>query len=270
MRYVLIALGVLCALILIYIFLIFPSVRKKTDIFKKQPLYAHRGLFGGDLPENSMAAFAAAVEAGYGIELDVHTTTDGVAVVHHDDSLIRLCGVDKMIEQCSYDEIKDVTLPDGSRLPLFSEVLALVDGRVPLIVELKATKSADTRVADVAARELENYKGEYCIESFDPFVVKRYKKFRRGVMCGQLAGRTYEKSDSFSRKVTKFLAEKMVFNVISRPDFVAYQFAYRRNISCVLCRLFGAESAYWTIKNQNDCAVTRKAGAAAIFQEFRA
>ena len=66
MRYVLIALGVLCALILIYVFLIFPSLRKKTDIFKKQPLYAHRGLFGGDMPENSMAAFAAAVDAGYG------------------------------------------------------------------------------------------------------------------------------------------------------------------------------------------------------------
>ena len=269
MRYVIIALGVLCALILIYVFLIFPSIRKKTDIFKKQPLYAHRGLFGGDLPENSMAAFAAAADAGYGIELDVHTTTDGVAVVHHDDSLMRLCGVDKMIEQCSYDEIKDVKLPDGSRLPLFSEVLALVDGRVPLIVELKCTKT-DTRVADVAAHELEKYGGEYCIESFDPIVVKRYKKLRRGVMCGQLAGRTYESGDSFKRKVTKFLAENMIFNVISRPDFVAYQFEYRHNLSCVLCRLFGAESAYWTIKNQSDCAVTRKAGAAAIFQEFRA
>lgn len=267
MIYVAIALG---ALILIYLFLIFPSLRKKGDIFKKQPLYAHRGLFGGDMPENSMAAFDAAVKAGYGIELDVHTTTDGVAVVHHDDSLVRICGVDKMIEKSTYDEIKDVILPDGSRLPLFNEVLALVDGRVPLIVELKATKSADTRVADVAARELEKYGGEYCIESFDPFVVKRYKKFRRGVLCGQLAGRTYSKDDSFKMKVLKFLAENMVFNVISRPDFVAYQFEHRHNLSCILCRLFGAECAFWTIRNQKDCAATRKAGAAAIFQEFRA
>ena len=267
MIYVLIALG---ALILIYLFLIFPSLRKKGDIFKKQPLYAHRGLFGGDIPENSMAAFAAAVKAGYGIELDVHTTTDGVAVVHHDDSLMRMCGVDKMIEKSTYDEIKDVTLPDGSRLPLFNEVLALVDGRVPLIVELKATKSADTRVADVAARELENYKGEYCIESFDPFVVKRYKKFRRGVMCGQLAGRTYSKDDSFKMKVLKFLAEKMLFNVISRPDFVAYEFEYRCNISCVLCRLFGAEKAYWTIRSPYARDRSRKEGAAVIFQDFSA
>ena len=263
------AIAGVCFVIAVYLFLIMPGWHKKTDIFKKQPLYAHRGLFGGDKPENSMAAFAAAVEAGYGIELDVHNTTDGVAVVHHDDSLMRMCGVDKMIEQCTYDEIKDVKLPDGSTLPLFKDVLELIDGKVPLIIELKCTKT-DVLVADVANEVLKNYKGEYCIESFDPFVVKRYKKFRRGVMCGQLAGRTYEKSDSFTRKVTKFLAEKMVFNVISRPDFVAYQFAYRHNVSNVLCRLFGAESAYWTIKNEADCAATRKAGAAAIFQEFRA
>lgn len=260
----------LCAILLIYLFLIFPSLRKKTDLFKKQPLYAHRGLFDEKMPENSMAAFAAAVEAGYGIELDVHTTTDGVAVVHHDDSLMRMCGVDLMIEKSTYDRIKDVTLPDGSRLPLFSEVLQLVDGRVPLIVELKCTKSADTRVADVAARELENYKGEYCVESFDPFVVRKYKKFRRGVMCGQLAGRTYFKEDSFKTRVIKFVAEKMLFNFISRPDFVAYHFEYRHNVSCVLCRLLGAEKAYWTIKSEKDRDASRHDGAAVIFQEFKA
>ena len=262
--------AILVSIIIIYLFLIFPSLRKKGDMFKKQPLYAHRGLFGGDIPENSMAAFAKAVEAGYGIELDVHTTTDGVAVVHHDDSLMRLCGVDKMIEQSTYDEIKDITLPDGSRLPLFSEVLSLVDGRVPLIVELKCTKAADTRVADVAARELENYKGEYWIESFDPFVVRKYKKYRRGVMCGQLAGRTYFKDDKIKTKLIKFCAEKMLFNVISRPDFVAYQFEYRCNVSCALCRLFGAEKAYWTITTAYARDRSFKDRAAVIFQDFMA
>jgi hypothetical protein len=136
MLYALIALA---ALILIYLFLIFPSPRRKGDMFKKQPLYAHRGLFGGDIPENSMAAFAAAVEAGYGIELDVHTTPDGVAVVHHDDSLMRLCGVDRMIEQSTYAEIKNGLFPTD-RPAAFSEVSPVSTGACPLIVELKCTR----------------------------------------------------------------------------------------------------------------------------------
>ena len=268
MTYVIIAACVIAAMILIYLFLIFPGVHKKTDIFKKQPLYAHRGLFGEDMPENRMAAFAAAVEAGYGIELDVHTTTDGVAVVHHDDSLKRICGVDKMIEQSSYDEIKDVTLPDGSKLPLFKDVLELVDGKVPLIVELKCTKT-DTRVADVASEVLKDYKGEYCVESFDPFVVRRYKKLHHEIMCGQLAGRTYLKGDSKKMLLIKLCAENLLFNVISRPDFVAYDVMHKNNFSLVLCRLFGAETAFWTIRDKETCDMALNAKAASIFQEFK-
>jgi len=268
MIYVIIAASVIAAVILIYLFLIFPGLRKKTDIFKKQPLYAHRGLFGSDMPENSMAAFAAAVDAGYGIELDVHTTTDGIAVVHHDDSLIRICGVDKMIEQSSYEEIKDVTLPDGSKLPLFKDVLSLVGGKVPLIVELKCTKT-NTRVADVAAEVLNDYGGEYCVESFDPFVVKRYKKLHREIMCGQLAGRTYSKGDSKKMHLIKFCAERLLFNVISRPDFVAYDVTHKNNLSFRLCRLFGAETALWTIRDKETCDMALGAKSASIFQEFK-
>lgn len=258
----------LCAVVIIYLFLIMPGWRKKTDIFKKQPLYAHRGLFGGDKPENSMAAFAAAVEAGYGIELDVHKTTDGVAVVHHDDSLKRMCGVDKMIEQCTYDEIKDAKLPDGSPLPLFKDVLKLIDGKVPLIIELKCTKT-DVLVADVADEILKDYKGEYCVESFDPFVVKRYKKLRREIMCGQLAGKTYAKDDTKKMRFLKFCAQRLLFNVISRPDFVAYDIKCKNSVGLALCRLFGAMIAFWTIRDKEKCEYSLRKKAAAIFQEFK-
>lgn len=266
MLYVLIPVG---ALILIYLFLIFPSIKKKGDMFRRQPLYAHRGLFGGDVPENSMAAFEKAAAAGYGIELDVHVTADGVCVVHHDDSLKRMCGVDKSIEKSNYDEIKDVTLPDGSKLPLFTDVLALVGGRVPLIVELKCEKT-DVRVAEESAKILAEYGGEYCMESFDPIVVRRYKKLCPHIMCGQLAGRTYAKGDKFSRRLTKFAAENLLFNVISRPDFVAYEYRHRHNLSFLLCRLFGAEKAYWTVKSEKVRDDGLRIRAAVIFQEFLA
>ncbi|MBQ0125598.1 MAG: glycerophosphodiester phosphodiesterase [Clostridiales bacterium] len=266
MIFVIIAILVLAAL---YIFAIFPSVGAKGDIFDKHKLFAHRGLFGGKVPENSMEAFRNAVEAGYGIEFDVHVTTDGICVVHHDNSLMRICGVNKKIEECEYGDIRDVTLPNGEKLPKFSDVLDLIDGRVPLIIELKCDKS-DVHVANAAAEILEGYSGEYCIESFDPFVVARFKKFERGVLCGQLAGRTYEKTDKFSRKIVKFLAENMIFNFISRPDFAAYQFEHRNNLSFVLCRAFGAKTAFWTITDSSELDECRRLSSVAIFQDFLA
>ena len=133
---VLIVLLLLCAL---YLFLIAPASKRPDDRALRGWLYAHRGLHDGnrDVPENSLEAFRRAAEAGYGVELDVQLTRDGMLVVHHDASLKRVCGVDKAIGSLSYDELCKIPLPDGSRVPLFSEVLALVDGRVPMIVEVK-------------------------------------------------------------------------------------------------------------------------------------
>lgn len=255
--------------VVIYFFLICPSLGKKSGFFKKHKRFAHRGLWGGALPENSMAAFSLAAEKGYGIELDVHTTLDGVAVVHHDDSLKRICGVDKSIEKSEYAEISGVTLPNGEVLPLFSDVLGLVSGRVPIMIELKCEKT-DVRVADVALKCLEGYEGEICIESFDPIVCRRAKKLAPRVPCGQLAGRTYAEGDSAKRKMIKFIAERLLFNFISRPDFVSYQISNRSNISFRLCRLIGANVSFWTVRNSDELKICDQKGAAAIFEGIEA
>ena len=106
--------------------------------------YAHRGLHTKDqsIPENSLRAFGLAVENGYGMELDVQLSKDGQVVVFHDDTLNRICGVDKRVDEMTYEELKKLSLAGSinDHIPLFSEVLAMVNGDTPLIVELKTGK----------------------------------------------------------------------------------------------------------------------------------
>ena len=135
-----IILGSLLLILCIYIFLISPSwsAGRAFDFFEKNRYFAHRGLHGDGIPENSLAAFRRACEAGYGIELDVHLTADEKLVVFHDDTLTRMCGTDGTPEEKTLAELQELSLAGtDERIPSFDEVLALVSGRVPLIVELK-------------------------------------------------------------------------------------------------------------------------------------
>ena len=125
--------------------------------------YAHRGLHAKPtIPENSMAAFARAVEAGYGIELDLHLTRDGKLAVIHDASLKRTCGVNLKIEDLTLAEARDYPLEESDeRIPEFCDFLRLVDGKVPLVVELKAEGRNEKALTDAAMRALADYTGLY-------------------------------------------------------------------------------------------------------------
>lgn len=103
--------------------------------------YAHRGLHQDKniSPENSLAAFQLAVDNNYGIELDVNLTMDHVPIVFHDGDLKRVCGLDKKVNEMTFEELKSLRLYNSNeRIPHLQEVLDLVDNQVPLIIELKA------------------------------------------------------------------------------------------------------------------------------------
>ena len=127
--------------VLLYILALAPGrLPPKTSSRLWTTAYAHRGLHTKDcrIPENSLAAFSAAAAAGYGIELDLQLTADGEVVVFHDDNLLRLCGIDRAVADCTWQELQQFNLCESrEKIPLFSEVLTLVNGRVPLLVELK-------------------------------------------------------------------------------------------------------------------------------------
>ena len=173
-----------------YFWSIMPRMTKKPDmsLFRTR-LYAHRGLHDNSskAPENSMAAFRKAVEAGYGIELDVQLSADKVPVIFHDFSLQRACKVNGQVRDYTFRELRQLRLFDSDeRIPSLKEFLAMVDGRVPLIVEYKS-EDPDMTVCEKTDPLLRAYKGSYCIESFNPLVLYWYRKKRPGVVRGQLS-----------------------------------------------------------------------------------
>ncbi len=117
------------------------------------------------------------MDKGYGIELDVHLTADNELVVHHDDSLYRMCHIERDIKDMTLKEIRQyVLLNTEEKIPTLQEVLKLVDGRVPLLIELKTESHSCDRLCRILSKTMRNYSGKYMIESFNPLALRWYKK----------------------------------------------------------------------------------------------
>ena len=174
---------------------------------------AHRGLHGGDTPENSMLAFEKAVDKGYNIELDVHITTDGVVVVFHDDTLTRVCGVDKNIADCTKAELDTYTLANTSlRIPTLAEVLDMVNGRVEVLVEIKSTDPKVGRLESATHDVIKNY-DNISIQSFNPMSVKWYKDNAPSIPRGLLATCVYPGQ----KWPVSYMLKAMWFNNLIKP-----------------------------------------------------
>lgn len=264
-----IVLAVLIVLCTLYLLMIMPHLHSaRRTGYLKEWLYAHRGLHDNatDAPENSMAAFRKAVEAGFGIELDIQLTKDKVPVVFHDFTLGRICGMDGKVSEYTWEELRHFGLcGSDEHIPRFEDVLKLVDGRVPLIVEFKI-EFLDLSLCPIADAMLREYKGEYCIESFNPLCVAWYRRHRRGVIRGQL-------SDAFLKEDYSgplyFVLQNLLMNFLGKPDFVAYDHKYPNVLSRRLCRgLYGNTAAAWTIKSQAELERARRNFDLFIFDSF--
>ena len=230
--------------------------------------YAHRGLHSPGIPENSMAAFAAALERGYGIELDVHLLKDGNLAVMHDSSLKRTAGADVQIENLTLADLDHYRLEGtGQTIPLFQDVLTLFSGKTPLIVELKSVGNNHAALCQAACSLLDGYEGAYCMESFDPRCIRWLRKHRPQVIRGQL-------SESFlsSNNMPRLLAFVMRWNLTSfwtKPDFLAYRFADRKHITVKLMRHFRkVQGVSWTIRTPEDFQTAISEGWIPIFENF--
>lgn len=239
-------------LLMLYLFLIAPRIWRKPD---RTPLlnvlYAHRGLFDNktDAPENSLPAFQKAVEEGYGIELDVQLSKDGIPVVFHDASLKRMCGVDGNVWDYPLSKLKQLKLADSNAaIPTFAEVLDVVGGKVPLIIEYKLDVP-QTKVCRLVNDLLRSYTGAYCIESFHPLALLWYRRHRSDVVRGQLC-MEYWNEDKYRGNPFFFVLSYLVTNAAARPDFIAYKHSDASNLSFRLAKRMGALAVAWTIKSQ--------------------
>lgn len=268
----LIALMILTALLLLYAALIHPNLPRR-DI---TPLtgfdYAHRGLWNEERPENSLAAFRAAVEKGYGIELDVHRTKDGALVVHHDSNLLRMTGVDRQIARSTLQEVRACKLPNGEPIPTFDEVLKTVAGRTPLIVEVKVEDGNHDALSQAVYQRMQRYKGAWCLESFSSKAVRWFRVHAPEVIRGQLA------YDNAGKGKTVFLffrnlgMASMLQNVLSRPDFIAFsaESVKWHSLPIHLLRLMRPWFVAWTVRSQADMDKLRGKWDLQIFEKFEA
>lgn len=236
---------------LIFLFLIAPGKKRKEMEKFKSKKYAHRGLHDATRAENSLSAFRAAVDAGYGIELDVRLSRDGVLVVFHDDTLDRVTGEVGRVDERTAAELGKINLSGtADTVPTFEEVLALVDGRVPLLVELKED-AGKYGVTEKTLEMLKEYKGEYIIESFNPLALGRVKKLTPEVMRGFLSQNFL--SQKKYRSATYFLLQNLLLNVVCRPDFIAYKHSDYKNASLRLVKgLFKPATLAWTVRSKTE------------------
>ena len=229
---------------------------------------AHRGLHGDGTPENSMKAFYRAKERGYGIELDVHLMADGNLAVIHDSLLLRTTGAAGRIEERTTAELENYRLEETEeKIPLFSQVLEMVDGKVPLIIELKSEQNPD-RLTDGVMSALEGYAGAYCIESFDPRVVRHLRKHYPQVIRGQLS-RNFFASEGKMPWLHRWIITAHILNFLTLPDFTAYRFCDRKRPGTFLVRKFwGIRAVAWTLRTPEELAAAEAEGWLPIFESF--
>lgn len=255
----------------LYLLMIMPRMTnfEARKPFVEHRFFAHRGLHNneGDNPENSMKAFRMAVDAGFGIELDVQRTKDGIPVIFHDFTLDRMCNHEGRLDTFTYEELSKLKLGQSEeRIPRLDEFLEMVGGRVPLIVEFKID-NIDMTLCHIVDKMLRQYKGLYCIECFNSFPVMWFRRHHKEVVRGQLA-------DAFirTREYTQplfFFVQNLLFNCLSKPDFVAYNHLNENVLSRRLCRnLFKNTAAAWTIKSSEDLRTAKDQFDIFIFDSF--
>ena len=229
--------------------------------------YAHRGLHGPGAPENSLAAFRRAAERGYGAELDVRLTKDGRLAVIHDATLERMCGVPGRVADWTAAELSALRLGDTEeRVPFLEEVLPLFAGRAPLIVELKTDWRSAAELARRTVECLDRFSIDYCVESFDPRPLLWLRRHKRSVLRGQLS-QNFHRRPSGQGLWNRLALTNLLYNVFTRPDFVAYRFGDQERLAVRLCRRSGVRMAYWTLRSWADIILAEQEGALVIFEE---
>ena len=234
--------------------------------------YAHRGYHEKPhIPENSMAAFRRALQNYYGVELDVHLMADGNLAVIHDSSLKRTAGADVEIEDLTLADLANYRLEGTEeRIPLLSEVLALFEGKTPLVIELKTARGNHAALTAAVCAMLDKYDVSYCIESFDPRCLMWLKNNRPEIVRGQLSHAFLKPGeDGGQGLVMRFVLQNLLLNFTTRPDFIAYRMADRGALSVQLCRrIYKVREVNWTIKTKEEMEEAERLGNLVIFEGF--
>ncbi|MBR3962870.1 MAG: glycerophosphodiester phosphodiesterase [Oscillospiraceae bacterium] len=244
---------VIMVLIIIFLLIacafVYMTTPNKFRFFDMPVAYCHRGFHDEKLPENSIPAFAKSAENGIGVELDVQPTKDGKIVVFHDLNLKRVCGVDRPISELTFEELSQLRLKDSEeKIPLFTEALEVL-GEVPVSCEIKTAGAAfDADFLEGVYQILKDYKGDFNVISFNPFVLEWFKNNHPEVIRGQLS------AGNGNLGVKGFLGwmlSNLLFNFKAKPDFISYKWN-DKSLGFFLCRFYGTRLCAWTVHSMED------------------
>lgn len=226
---------------------------------------AHRGLHNSDAyPENSIGAFKKAIEKGYAIELDVRALADGTVVVFHDEALGRMTGADGFISNYTYEDIKDLKLlKTNERIPTLEQALKTINGETPILIEIK--NNGKVGFEKNVWKILSSYKGEYAIQSFNPYSLEWFKINAPHVKRGQLA--SFFKGNDTIGFAKKFALKRMLLNKkVSEPNFIAYQVENLPNR--YVKKYSDLPLLAWVVKNEETFVKAKKYADNIIFEEI--
>ena len=207
-------------------------VKDHNWLFEK-PI-AHRGLHGGAIIENSLAAYERAIQKGYNIEIDVPILADGELVVFHDNTLRRIFGEGIEIRDLTYEQLCKYSLPFvNEKIPTFQEVLDYVAGRTGLLIEVKTY--VRTKVCERMWEILSEYNGHFCIQSFSPLALLWFRRHAPEVPLGILGSVIANAGIYWAGRI--------------KPEFISYEVASLNDRKFVFLRARAPRILSWTVSN---------------------
>ena len=222
---------------------------------------AHRGLWNKTITENSLSAYQNAVDNGYPIEIDVFSSSDGVLYCFHDDNLYRICGVNGLIYNTESALLNCLSINGkGDKIPTLKEVLNLVGGKVPILIEIK--NQPDKKIVERLLAELHGCGGEFAVQSFNPLYLITLRKLAPYITCGLLTTREnkYLEGASF---INKIVVKNALFVNKIKPDFISISLC-----SPLLNKLKKYKTIRWTITDKESAEEVIKKGENIIFENF--
>ena len=224
---------------------------------------AHRGLHNETLPENSLGAYENAIKNNYPIELDLRLIADGTIIAFHDEDLKRICGMDRYTNTLTSDDLKNCKLLNTEyTIPTFDEVLSLVDGKVPMLIEIKQNGKVGELESKIYEK-LKAYKGEFVIESFNPFTLEWFKNNAPEIIRGQLSSFFKGVKLGFTKK---YFLKHLKIDKIAKPHFIAYDIENLPNK--YVRRYKHLPLLAWTVKSQQQYIKAVQVSDNVIFEGF--
>lgn len=259
---------ILLILLVTYVFLIMPRATFAADMELLSTDYARGGLSSEGMASNSLRSFALAVREGYGIEFELSMSADGVLVAFREDGFLR-GRIKRKVSKMSLAELKGIRLSkDGDTVATLKEVLDLVDGGVPLLINVGTGKERLILCEKMAAM-LDNYTGAYCVESEDPRVLRWFRDHRPRYARGQIVGTGNQVKKELGA-LRAFFVSTMLSNVFTRPDFISINGREMKKAAFVIAtKIFRAKGFVFTVRSERVHRLVRSKGYFAIFEKIR-